>query len=38
VDVGIVMDGLAGLVDTVLEEAIERESWSILPVAESGST
>jgi hypothetical protein len=36
VDVGIVMDGLAGLVDTVLD-AIERESWSILTVAESGS-
>jgi hypothetical protein len=30
------MDGLAGLVDTVLD-AMERESWSILPVAESGS-
>jgi len=35
VDVGIVIDGLLGLFETVLE-AMERESWSVLPVADSG--
>jgi len=36
VDVEIVIGGLLGLLETVLE-AMERESWSVLPVAESGA-